>query len=132
MFILFTVSSVTCTLPGKCTDSRNICGLNKWILLFSYTVNKYSSNKYLLTLYHVPWIVLKPWRQNDRHWSLKRIDMVSNLMGCTMCIVRKTDTSQCFRGRQNGTSEALKRKELGEPAEMREARVRKQQTGLPS
>ena len=93
MFILVTVSSVNCTLPFKGTDSRNTCGLNKGILLFSYTVKKHSSNKYLLTSYYEPWIMPKPWRKNDRHWSLKRIDMMSNLMDLTICIVRKTDVS---------------------------------------
>ena len=58
IFILFRVSSLPYTLPGRATDSRNICGLNKWILLVSQQIFTYSSNKYLLTSCYVSWIVL--------------------------------------------------------------------------
>ena len=69
MFILFSVSLLLYTLPGRATDSRNICRLNKWMLLFvdSQSTNIYllfqqifiySSKRYLMMSYYVPWIVL--------------------------------------------------------------------------
>lgn len=69
MSVLLSVSLLLYALPGRATDSRNICRLSKWMLLFvdSQSTNIYllfqqtfiySSKRYLMTSYYVPWIVL--------------------------------------------------------------------------
>lgn len=119
MFILFSVSLLLYTLPGRATDSRNICRLNKWMLLF---VDSQSTNIYLLFQKIFNDLLLcamdcaKLQRQNGRQWPLKMVAIFPNFIQLTAtCLVRKIDINTIlFKGRENGTSEGLKRKEPGE------------------
>ena len=100
MFILFSVSLLLYTLPGRATGSRNICRLNKWMLLFvdSQQIFIYSSNKYLFTLPTNIYLLFqkifndvllcamdcaKLQRQNGRQWPLKMVAIFPNFMELT-------------------------------------------------